>query len=86
MLQTSATKVSLDRFAPDSAAFVKMHFWGITLLQSVDSLSKLFTKALIFDFPDWIQICLEGENQSLRLWKPMQSLALIPKKGLLREN
>jgi hypothetical protein len=59
-----------------------MHLRGITLFQSIDGLSKLFPKTLIFDFLDWIQIGLEGKNQGLRLGKPMQRLALTPKERL----
>ena len=79
---TSTAEVLLDCFAPYGAAFVKMHLRGITLFQSIDGLSKLFPKTLIFDFLDWIQIGLEGKNQGLRLGKPMQCLALTPKERL----
>jgi hypothetical protein len=59
-----------------------VHLRGITLFQTVDGLSKLFSETLLFDFLDWIQIGLEGKNQGLRLGKPMQRLALAPKERL----
>lgn len=81
-LLTSAAKVFLDRFAPDCTAFVEMHLRGIALLQSVDGLNKLFAATFIFDVLDWIQISLEGEDEGLRVWESMQSLALTPKESL----
>ena len=81
-MRTSTAEVPFDCFAPDGATFVKMHLQGIALFQSVDGLSKLFPKTLIFDFLNWIQISLEGKNQGLRLGKPMQGLALTPKERL----
>ena len=81
-MRTSTAEVPFDCLTPYGAALVKMHLRGITLFQSIDGLSKLSPKTLIFDFLDWIQIGLEGKNQGLRLGKPMQRLALTPKERL----
>lgn len=59
-----------------------MHLRGVTLLQSVDGLGKLFAETLVFDVLDWIQVTFEGENKSLRLWEPVKSLAFTSNERL----